>query len=332
MMNNRSVAAVIVTYGDRWKWLEKVLLRVSSLTPIKKIIVVNNGSNIDIAGKIGSLRRQIKVISNQENLGSASGIKTGLKDALESEDIEFVWTLDDDNLPAEDALEKLLVAYDFLGSNWYNAILSLRKGRREYELAAERGKEISIRTDSFLGFHLYDIVSKFLQLKGMNYKQTGEQRFPLCLVGYAPYGGLFLNRRLVEKIGFPKEDFFVYADDHEYTERIYESGGKIYLCANSTIDDIDLSWNQKKYLSHRLISVNNDLGKLYYSVRNRIYLERSRHFKNKFIYEINGFVYLFILTMIGLLKDRRPLGTFKRVRTLFRAIREGKIGRLGKNF
>jgi len=50
-----------------------------------------------------------------------------------------------------------------------------------------------------------------------------------------------MRRECVERVGYPREDLIVYADDREYTARICASGGRLVFVPDSVIEDIDLS-------------------------------------------------------------------------------------------
>jgi len=52
--------------------------------------------------------------------------------------------------------------------------------------------------------------------------------------------GFFLSRNLIQRVGFPRKDFFIYYDDCEYAYRIQQEGYKIYKIRDSIIEHQDL--------------------------------------------------------------------------------------------
>ena len=107
------------------------------------------------------------------------------------------------------------------------------------------------RVNGFIGFHIFDFHSKIIRfLKKVSLKKNVNQYMSeiadkcTCdknwgTVPVAPYGGLFFHKKLIDIIGYPMEDLFLYQDDFEYTYRITKNGGKIYLILNSTVKDLE---------------------------------------------------------------------------------------------
>lgn len=155
-------------------------------------------------------------------------------------------------------------------------------------------------------------------------------RYPLLSVGFAPYGGFFFHRSWIEKIGLPRVDFFLYGDDHDFTSRVVTCGGKIYLCATSEVEDLEVSWNKAGVRSHRLISPQSSPLYVYYSTRNRVYVEVSKYVSSNCIYHLNMLIMMLVLLFLGLVIDKRPLATFARWKMLRVAIGAGKKGELGR--
>ena len=42
-----------------------------------------------------------------------------------------------------------------------------------------------------------------------------------------PFNGVLVTRELVERIGLPREEFFIWGDDHEYRLRAERAGARI---------------------------------------------------------------------------------------------------------
>ncbi len=47
--------------------------------------------------------------------------------------------------------------------------------------------------------------------------------------------GFFLPKEIIERVGMPRKDYFIYWDDHEYALRIQKSGYNIYKIKKSVI-------------------------------------------------------------------------------------------------
>ena len=132
------VCAVIVSYGDRAVFFTEVIERLAHQNLIKHIVLVNNDIKGQSVDKLEELRsnKKIIVIDQGHNSGSAKGFKDGINKALKL-NVDFIWLLDDDNLPQENALSVLdNIWRDLSASGKENfALLSYRPDREIYKKA-----------------------------------------------------------------------------------------------------------------------------------------------------------------------------------------------------
>lgn len=142
---------------------------------------------------------------------------------------------------------------------------------------------------------------------------------------YAPYGGMFFHRRMIDLIGYPQENFFVYADDSEYTHRITKKGGQIWLIPASQIADVDTSYGIS-YARHFWRSVYLDLWsfRTYYQVRNSVYFYDRMNVTNRLVYGINKCLFLAGQWLISRVTAKQA--NYKK---FLKAVEDGLSGRLG---
>ena len=96
------VIAVVVTY-NRQALLEQCIDALKKQTrKVDQILVINNGSTDKTETWLRS-QTGIEFIT-QENIGGAGGFHTGIKTAFEKS-FTWMWLMDDDGYPKEDALE-----------------------------------------------------------------------------------------------------------------------------------------------------------------------------------------------------------------------------------
>lgn len=338
MAEHDSVTVVTVTYGKRWSYLQQVLARLADLPVVRHIIVVDNASQDAVASRVAaeSFKDKVSVVDMGENAGSAKGYKQGLQAALSDSGAQFIYMLDDDNLPAPDALDLLLEAFDAHHANRRNAFLSVRPDRPELVKAARTGQPIRHILNSFSGFHIGCFArDKLKRLRG----QSGPDRMgdsgpaASIQIDFAPYGGLLMHRELVERIGLPDETYYLYADDHDYTSRIAQHGGAIFLVSGSLVQDIETSWHlATNSKTHALYSRSNSEFRVFYSVRNRVALEQRFLVKNRFVYFANLLIYLGFRCLHALIAERDPKAVIRRTRLIHRAISDGLSERLGRSF
>jgi GT2 family glycosyltransferase len=329
------VCAVIVTYGNRFHLVRRVIEAVLQ-NGVKKVVVVDNGMLPECSACLDALMGDsgavINVVSLPENRGSAGGYKAGLEYAIRCTVCEYIWFLDDDNVPDDGALAALLEQYQELGKTFSRdalALLSLREDR-EYLRDIANGAHVADvfpRHSSFMGFHLCDVPRKLI--RRIHIRRNDEMPSAgqvVARIPYGPYGGLFFHRSVVSCIGYPDERFFVYADDTEFTYRITRNGGALYLVASSLIRDAEPRWNKrsKGNTSFSRLLLADDGFRVYYAMRNRVYFDLHSWAENHGWYQMNKWIYLSILGLLAILFAR--LERFALVR---RAVREGERGDLG---
>ena len=222
------ICAVIVTYGDRFHLLVQVM-DACYKEGVDKIIVVDNAS-------IESSKKQLKeyekdnkdrlqVIYLDENTGSAGGYKRVLREAYNCNECEFIWLLDDDNMPQKDSLIILKKFWNKLEDEHKEekvSLLSYRPDRVQYKEAimTHNPNLVLGRKNSFLGFHILDLPIKVIRVikRKMGISTfIDNSNIKSGRVAVAPYGGMFFHKNIINTIGYPRKEFFVYADDHEWS-------------------------------------------------------------------------------------------------------------------
>ncbi|MDQ0285560.1 glycosyltransferase involved in cell wall biosynthesis [Desulfofundulus luciae] len=209
-----NVCAVVVTYGNRYDFWSRVVdgcLR----NGVWKIVLVDNGASLESKARLetlhGNLPDKCHVIALQENLGSAAGYKAGLQFALNLDGCEFLWLLDDDNVPQDDALRQLLNSYENLSLLYPAdrlALLALRKDRNFYKRLTEGEPLTSVypTRSSFLSVNIVDLPSKLRRCFSKKSKLRKDQL--IISVPYGPYGGLFFSQVVTPMDRFPGREVF----------------------------------------------------------------------------------------------------------------------------
>ncbi len=233
--------AVVVTY-NRCALLSECITALRNQTrPLDAILVINNGST---DGTANWLEQQTDIFFiNQNNLGSSGGFSTGIKWAYQK-GYSWLWCMDDDGYPKENALENLLEADD---------------GCLRLLNCAVIDKE----------------DKKSFVWKTGHYKTLDEVDCKLIEGIGHPFNGTLLHRRIIERVGVPKPKFFLWGDETEYYYRIVKQN-EIPVCtvSNSIHYHPTTAFSVKKdwdYISG---------WKMYYYVRNRFYIHQAK-FNNK---------------------------------------------------
>ena len=191
------VAAVVVTY-NRLELLKECLEKLLSQTSPCDVLIVDNASSDGTEAYIKTAyadNARIQYRNTGANIGGAGGFNFGMRWAVEA-GYEFVWVMDDDCMPREDALEKLLDADRILQGNygWLSSVVLWKDGR-ECKMNRQKLKK-----------HFFDFIE---------YMQYG-----IVQAEQATFVSLFLKAKTVIDFGLPIKEFFIWGDDIEYTRRI----------------------------------------------------------------------------------------------------------------
>ncbi|MGC8677907.1 MAG: glycosyltransferase [Hydrogenobaculum sp.] len=333
------VCVVTVTYGDRFHLLKQVI-DASLDEGVNKIIVVDNASSENSRNQLKeyekNLKDKLKVIYLDENIGSAGGYKRGLEEAYKCEDCEFIWLLDDDNKPENNALKVLLDLWDSLDVENKEEKIALQAFRYKKNSHQLFNKLITIENktnlnmdikNSFIGFHIKELHKKVyrhaIKILGLeryasdNVHIKGNSNFGI--IPNAMFGGLLLHKNILKNIGYPNKELFLYFDDLDWSHRITKRGGKIYFILDSKIEDIDLSWDEHRETQFSLLG-KGDPFKVYYFIRNRVFFELNYLVDNKLVYLINLLVFLILASLLST----------KNIKIILKAIKDGYEGRLRK--
>ncbi len=231
------IIAVVVTY-NRQKLLSECISALQSQTrKIDEILVINNGSTDNTESWLSS-RKDLTFFS-QKNVGSGGGFNTGIRLAYEK-GYDWIWLMDDDGYPKEDALQNLLEDADDK--------LCLRN-------CAVINKE----------------DKKSFVWKTGNYASIEDVKESIIENFAHPFNGTLLHKNLIEKVGLPRKELFIWGDETEYYHRII-SKNKIPFYTKS---------NSIHYHPASAYSYKNDWDyktnwKMYYYVRNRFHILKTR--------------------------------------------------------
>ena len=328
LVNGPEVTLVTVTYGDRWHLLERVLHYAEATSSVKEIIVVDNGAHHPIAALAQKPELTKTFVSRVDsNMGSAGGFKLGLEIALDRGS-DYIWLLDDDNRPWENALEILIAAYRAIAKTHAIDRFALLSFRLDHQADISMGVSLercAPKPDSFFGFHIADVPYKFWRRTRWGKPRAPRNLQNLISISYAPYSGLFFHRSVIDRIGLPDPDYVLYGDDNDFTARLTRSDGSIFLVPSSRLEDLEASWNIKDAFASSFegwLCGGSDL-RVYYGVRNQVYFE-SKFIRQSPTYEFNRTVFLGLMVLMAIRYFR-----FNRLKLFLSAIRDGASGRLG---
>ncbi len=209
-MTDYSVNAVVVTY-NRLELLKLSLERLQKQSyKLNSIIVVNNASTDGTAAYLKSIRDNTKLVmlNLKKNIGGAGGFFCGIKKAYEI-GCDYIWIMDDDTLAEPDALEKLVNASEVL-----------------------KGKKVGFLASNVLykdGSPCLMNISKTVPMWN-EFIQKG-----IIEISHTSFVAMLIPSEVVEKVGLPIKEYFIWGDDAEYSTRILRAGYSGYQVGDSTV-------------------------------------------------------------------------------------------------
>ena len=187
------IAAVVVTYNRKALLLECIAaLKAQTVRP--DILIIDNASTDGTEESLAPLAAEgiIRYQNTGANLGGAGGFSYGMKMAVE-EGWDYVWIMDDDTIPRENALEMLLKAHQQLSPYGYLSSKTLWKDGTLCNMNLQRDPDMKM-----IRSYTKEIIPS----------------------GTATFVSLFVPSSVIRDVGLPIAEFFIWADDLEYTRRI----------------------------------------------------------------------------------------------------------------
>lgn len=278
--------AVVVTY-NRKELLKQNLECLKNQKKKCDVLVIDNAST-DGTAELPELKAPTVFYYNTgANLGGAGGFEVGVKLAVEK-GYEYVWIMDDDTLPNEDALYELFKADTKLNGEW--GWLS----------------SVAYWTDG-------SICRANKQKKGvMKFLDEKDYELPLVPTRMASFVALLVKSDVVKEMGLPIGEYFIWTDDYEYTGRIEQN----YRCY--TVPESKVIHAMKVHTKAKLSSDDISRLKRYeYLYRNDVHCYRQ--------YGIKGWAYIILkdlYTTVDVLRHSKE-HRLDKIRVIWKGFRTG---------
>ncbi|MCW2798281.1 glycosyltransferase family 2 protein [Nocardioides sp.] len=219
--DDRRVVAVAVTF-NRLDLLQRLVARLDEVSGIAEVLVIDNASSDGTGEWLAGLddrettddRPTTPVLGRTlaENRGGAGGFHDGLAWALER-GADLVWLMDDDGLPEPDCLD-ILLAHSADLDFWGPVVVDeANPDRLVFPIRLPGGTRVVHRMDDVADAAVDGLIRDVV----------------------IPFNGVLVTRELVERIGLPREEFFIWGDDHEYRLRAERDGGRIATVVDARV-------------------------------------------------------------------------------------------------
>lgn len=296
---------VIVTYNRLELLKECVEACLNQTLPFDKIIVIDNCSTdgTDQYLSTFSNNQTFDIFRQPENKGGAGGFYEGLKHA-QDDDIDYILLIDDDAIIDADFVEEC------------DRVISENK-----DLAACSG---TVYTNGKIQLIARRVLVSSIFYLGKNIPES-EYSKSTFRYDFSTFCGLMVKKDVVKEIGLPKENYFIWYDDAEYSMRLKKYGGII----NANNAKLNHKTNiPQGGIKNFFTSMN---WKNYYGNRNRIDAVKC-HFNSitTLFVILQCFVYIIVGFLMQIFPKSRKQGRYID-RLIWAAIKDGLKGKLGKN-
>lgn len=241
--SERNIAAVVVTY-NRKELLVRCIEHILNQQGIScDVLVVDNASTDGTAQRVQSIPdSRVRYRNTGANLGGAGGFHYGLQWAV-NDGYDFVWIMDDDCLPNGDALKAFWDVHVQLGGayGWLSSQV--------------------LWTDGNVCRMNIQRVTPFQKLSDFTHSYTPAAA--------ASFVSLFLQTSCVRTYGLPIKEFFIWADDLEYTRRISRQERCYVVPGSKVVHAMTVNAD-----SNIVYATEDRMNRYSYSYRNEVYLYR----------------------------------------------------------
>jgi GT2 family glycosyltransferase len=298
---------VVVVTRNRRSLLRRCLAALAAQTTLPgSVLVVDNAGSDGSGEMIRSEFPAVRLIRLEENVGGAGGFCAGMQAAIEA-GCSWLWIMDDDCFPETAALENLTAAAEE-GAVYGSITLSESGG------------------DGFASGSVILKAGAEERKIGRLSDITGKGPFETVGIGF---GGLFISREAVRQAGLPRKDFFVYADDSEYSRRIrLLHGMRMFYVPDSVIRHPALRIREITLLGRKVPVVESAPWKAYYNIRNQTYVTRLYNLgPAAFFLSYLPRQAVFLALRAFFIDDGER---FRRFFLYMKALFDGALGRMGK--
>lgn len=287
------VAAIIISYNPDNNLLDSINLLINQ---VDKIIIVDNGSesqkkkNINLIKDIDN--KKIEVIFNEENLGIATALNIGVKEAL-NQGYNWILTMDQDSKASSNMVEKMLEVYNTIDESERKEILSIFPNFVDERIQ-------SIEENSEMNAYEYvdaDITS-----------------------------GNLLRAEVFDKVGFFDDSLFIDLVDTDFCMRLNEENIKMIKVRDAILYHSLGESQSVKSIFGKFNTSNHSALRRYYMTRNRFYTWEKYKDLNSFT--LNRDKKLFKKEFIKIILGEKD--KINKIKMVFKGYKDYKKGIRGK--
>jgi len=248
------VHALVLTYNRRELLLRNVEALRAQTHALKSIIVVDNGSTDGTGDALKALDCSlIRYERIEKNVGAARGFSHALEYAFAQRDVDWVWIMDDDMIPASSALQELAGAY-----------------HRNFTSPEQVGFFVSQAVDGEGRANNVPTIDSRPRRLGESAGWGYYLDQGIVSVRCSALNALLMPRSTYETFGNLNPDFVVWGEDSEFTLRITEHRPGFFV-GSSKVTHLR---GQPGEISIFLENKPDRVPNFYYLYRNELFMRR----------------------------------------------------------
>jgi GT2 family glycosyltransferase len=209
-----SIASVTVAYNDASVLPRQIEALLRQTRPLEEIVIVDNASVDGTCALLAKRYPQVTVLHMPGNLGVGGAVAAGLTYAALQKRHDWVLTLDADSAPDPDMLEALVEGIEFL---------------------ADTDPAVGIVAPLCVHRETGTCYPPLFWREGFVKPPAEIVRKPVWFADLVMGSGCTVRREVVEEVGVPRADFFMYFLDYEYCLRVRSRGYKVAIVTRSKL-------------------------------------------------------------------------------------------------
>ena len=276
------VCAIVVTYNRKELLKENIEALKSQTYKKLDILIVDNNSTDGTYEYVKKYidNQHVMYVNTEKNIGGSGGFYIGIKECAKKK-YKYIWLMDDDTIPNADALESLMRKKELL--------------KDEFSFI---GSVAMFNEEELCKMNVPPVADNWLE----KYKYVEKG---LVNIGFCSFVSCLINVKVVKKVGLPIKEFFIYADDVEYTTRL----SKIlpgYMDTNSLV-----MHKMKQNTNTNIIYVEKErIDRAFYTYRNMFFIAKKENAR-EILKHILRYVYYFFMIIF-----KAPNHRFKRLKAI----------------
>ena len=193
-----TIVAVVVSHDRRDLLLECLAAVQRQTRRPDAVVVVDNASRDGSPAVVAERFPDVDLVALHRNTGGAGGFAAGLARAIATHEADLVWLMDDDTIPADDALAELLACRE--GHRGRPALVASR-------VLWHDGREHPMNTPRRRPGASPEEVAAAAEVDAVPVRS-------------ASFVSVLVDAGAVRAVGLPEAAYFIWNDDFEFTTRL----------------------------------------------------------------------------------------------------------------